>query len=127
MFSIVCNQQILYKNSVENRIVNNFEQKAKSELLEPLLEPLFSNFPSVSHKYTLKLNLQWRTIFRTVLTELEHYKVIHSELQQSKVIHNVNENATVIPESTFDFVQWMKIISERKWKNFAIARKKVVK
>ena len=110
MFSSVCNQLILSNHSVENRIVNNFEQKAKSELLEPLLEPLFSNFPSVSHKYTLKLNLQWRTIFRTVLAELQH----------SKVIHNDSENATVISKSTFDFLQWMKSISKQRWKHFTV-------
>ena len=94
-----------------NLLVNNFEQ-----LELELLEPLFSNFPSVSDKYTSKLNLKWRMIFRHVLDEME----------QSKVIHNA-KNPTVSPESSSDFIQWIKTIRENKWKNFVIARKKVVK
>ena len=66
----------------------------------------------MSHNYTSKLNLEWRIIFKTVLAELEKSK-------------NIINDVTVTPGSTSDFIQWMKIISEQKWINCVIARKKV--
>ena len=76
LYDFICDDAI-----ETNLLVNNFEQ-----LELELLEPLFSNFPSVSEKYTSKLNLKWRMIFRHVLDEVE----------QSKVIHYV-KNPTVTP------------------------------
>ena len=93
--------------------VDNFDHNYKAKDLA--LEPLFYLFPSVSHKYTSKLNLEWRITFNAVL----------AELKQSKVIHK--NSATVVPECSSDFIKWMKNISERRWKHFVIARKKAVK
>ena len=91
--------------------VNNFENEHESEFLEPL----FSDFPSVSHNYTAKLNLERRIVFREVLVEL----------RQCKIICNDTSDATVPSESLSNFIQWMKIISQKKWTNCVISRKKL--
>ena len=91
--------------------VNNFENEHEFEFLEPL----FSDFPPVSHNYTLKLNLEWRIVFRAVLVEL----------RQCKIICNDTSDATVLSESSPNFIQWMKIISQKKWTNCVISRKKL--
>jgi predicted transport protein len=67
----------------------------------------------VNQNYTGKLNLELRIIFREVLDEL------------IKVKASCVDDVTVIPDSSSDFVLWMKIIREQKWKNFVIARKNV--
>ena len=91
--------------------MNNFENEHEFEFLEPL----FSDFPPVSHNYTLKLNLEWRIVFRAVLVEL----------RQCKIICNDTSDATVLSESSPNFIQWMKIISQKKWTNCVISRKKL--
>ena len=65
MFSICSVPSIIIENKDGTNLLNNFEHTFDTEFLEPL----FSDFPSVSHNYTSKLNLEWKISFKEVLTE----------------------------------------------------------
>ena len=114
----------------------------KSQSETEFLEPIFADVPSVSHKYTTRMKdfriidtdidfdnpvdvkssskcnhsvFSWFNIFR--ICEICATPIMSSPSDDATV---VSDDATVVPESSTNYINWMKSISQNKPKPLMI-------